>query len=204
MGERIKTVIWMPSSGCRLGTICIELEPLPTTPTFLFRKSYLVATKPHVSTYTTYYSEPRSKGKANLLLIPLRRVHQLALESVQSGNIRPRRLVQQSPRGNHDINVVLREYFSRISALDLDCPFPGALVPDAPQEFVVRLDEARCAKPFSHILEVLLDFCTRGIKGGPVRVGCESVLVGMRCEFWSIFIGPLCQFLPVLGGDGGG
>lgn len=41
VGERMKTVMLTPSTGCRLGTICIELEPFPMTPTRLFRKSYL-------------------------------------------------------------------------------------------------------------------------------------------------------------------
>lgn len=36
-----------PSTGCRLGTICIELEPFPITPTRLFRKSYLDLVSSH-------------------------------------------------------------------------------------------------------------------------------------------------------------
>lgn len=47
VGERMKTLILTPSTGCRLGTICIELEPFPITPTRLFRKSYLDLVSPH-------------------------------------------------------------------------------------------------------------------------------------------------------------
>lgn len=50
VGERMNTVILTPSTGCRLGTICIELEPFPMTPTRLFRKSYLDLVSPHCPT----------------------------------------------------------------------------------------------------------------------------------------------------------
>lgn len=46
----MKTVMLTPSTGCRLGTICIELEPFPMTPTRLFRKSYLDLISSHCPT----------------------------------------------------------------------------------------------------------------------------------------------------------
>jgi hypothetical protein len=39
VGDLMKHFNDVPSSFARLGTICIELDPLPITPTFLFSKS---------------------------------------------------------------------------------------------------------------------------------------------------------------------
>lgn len=109
-------------------------------------------------------------------------MHQLAPEFVQTRNIRPRRLIQKAPRGNHDIDVLLAESFARIGSLDLDSPLLGVLVPYATQELVVRFDEAGGTEFLGDILQILLDFCARGVERGPVRVGGKGVLVGVSCE----------------------
>lgn len=167
----MKTCSLMPSRGCKLGTIWMELEPFPTTPTLLFRKSYL---GDNVSAYSV--TAGHNELRENPLVVPLPRMEQLSLERLQPRDVRPRRLVEQAPRRDEDVAVLLED-LARVSALDPNRPLPAVGVPHRPQQLVLRLDEPRCPITLRHALEIPLDLSAGGIEGGPMRVWGEGVLI---------------------------
>lgn len=189
VGERMKTVMLTPSTGWRLGTICIELEPFPITPTRLFRKSYLdLVSSPSPARQNTrslgayvcvYVCVAHHRSHIYSLLVPLSRVQQLASKRFKPGYLWPCHLVQLAPSRDDKVNVIFLDRLASVGFLHLNSPLLGLGVPRTPDYLVLGLDEAHSAKLFRDALQVVLDLSTRGIQRRPVGVGRERVLVGM-------------------------
>lgn len=94
-----KTLTSAPSTLRSSGTICRELDPPPITATFLLRKSYLRACQ--------RLSMSRHGLGDIVLVIPLRRVHFLALEIFPARNVGPFHIVKEPSSCDQDINILL-------------------------------------------------------------------------------------------------
>lgn len=96
------------------------------------------------------------RGKiCDLLFIPLSRMQKLALEFLQSRNLRPRNLVQLPTSSNHDVHCLL-ERLGGVRLLDFDRPLLRSCIPDALDHLVLTFGESGGAKFLGNVLQILL------------------------------------------------
>lgn len=105
-------------------------------------------------------------------------MHYLSLETAQPVDLGPCNVVQVSSRADEDIRRIV--YNSSVRRLYLDVPFAARLVVPAVLDLMSQLDKPVDRKFICRGFEVGLNLLGRSIKSGPVRIGVEGVLVGMR------------------------
>lgn len=112
-------------------------------------------------------------------LVPGGAVHDFAFEFVpEAGDVGPHFVVEIASRADNDIGGVLDDFAGGL--LDLHVPFAFVLVPGCAYDFVLEFNKAIGAIFLSGGCEIVADFPGGGVESGPVVLGVERELVGVR------------------------
>jgi hypothetical protein len=110
-------------------------------------------------------------------------MQQLALEIMQTREIRPFPVVQRPLTRDEDVTRI-RVDRSIVLVLDLELPLALMFVPTSLHDPLFQLDVLHATVFPHHSLPVLMDFLSAGIELRPFTVGLKCGLVGMRGNIW--------------------